>query len=181
MENSVLYKNVSGVGSKESKALMKIAIWNPMLISAVAFPLSIALLGVVWLLEGDLTFAIIMFVLAVALAIFCPLLFILVFNHNSKKLIGGRRLLNTFEFYEDHLAVKTENIIETESIVTGTSNIIYQNLFKVVVNKEYIFIFINKQQSFILDQKGMVEGDVNGLLEFLKGKVARFKDKRKKV
>ncbi len=173
----VLFKNVSAMGEKETKALINITGKKAMIIFSLVFPLICIALGVAFIFLNDLEMAIFMFVCAVIFAALFPLLFLWSAKQANKQVINGKRLLNTFEFKEDILTITTENL--TDGIVTGTSNLYYKDLFKCLLTNDYIFLFINARQSFILDVNGMVQGDSESLIEFLKSKLTKFEDKRK--
>lgn len=173
----VLFKNVSAMGEKESKALIKVSSKKSVITFGLFFPLLFVIFGVVFILLKDIDFAIIMFVAGAVFAILFPLLFLLSAKQANKQIIGGRRLLNTFEFKEDILVISTEDL--GAGITSGTSNLLYKDILKCVLTNEYIFLFINARQSFILDVNGMVQGDTEGLIEFLKTKLQKFEDKRK--
>ncbi len=175
----VLFKNVSAMGEKEAKALIKVTGKRAMIIFSLVFPLIFIALGVTFILLDDLDFALWMFAFAIAFVIVFPLLFLFSAKQANKQVIGGKRLLNTFEFKEDILSIATENLQDGNSLVSGTSNLYYKDLFKCLVTNEYIFLFINQRQSFILDVNGMVQGEANDLIEFLKTKMVKFQDKRK--
>lgn len=179
MEEKLLFKNVSAMGEKETKALIKTALVKPIILSSIVCPLCFVVLGVLWLLINQLSTAIWMFSFAAAFAVVFPVTIFVVTQRKNRKVIDGRRLLNTYEFYDGYMFIMTQTLIEGESITNGTSNIFYNKLNRVQVTDDYIFIFINSQQCFILDQKGMLEGELEKLITFLKGKVARFKDRRK--
>lgn len=179
MEEKLLFKNVSGVGEKEAKVMMKHALVKPMILSTVVCPLCFIVLGVLWVLIDQLSTAIWMFAFAVAFAVVFPIIIIIASKKQNKKVIDGRRLLNTYEFYDSHLYIMTQTLVVGETITNGTSNVFYEKLFKVLVADDYIFIYANPQQCFLLDQKGMVEGEAEALINFLKSKIVKFKDKRK--
>lgn len=65
--------------------------------------------------------------------------------------------------------------------VNAEEKLLYSDLFQVVVYKTYIFLYINKAQSFVLNQKGMTLGTAGELILFLKDKGLKIIDKSSKI
>lgn len=86
------------------------------------------------------------------------------------------KYINTFEFYEDYLKVTNidGNKTEENSI---SQEFKYDELYKFTLYKQYLFIFENKFQGFILAQTSMTKGTIGDLVEFLKSKNIPFKDR----
>lgn len=179
MEDEVLFKNVSAIRKKEINALFKLTAIKPLLLGGVCCPLILIALGVVWFLTGFEDTAIWLFCFGGAFLIVYPLFFCLGIRKMNSKLIDGKRLVNTFEFKQDGLVVTSENLAGTERVLVGTSNIPYGELFKVVCTNDYMFLFVDRQQSFILDYEGMLQGDAEQFIQFMKSKAGQLKDKRK--
>ena len=72
----VLFKNVSAMGEKEAKALIKVTGKRAMIIFSLVFSLIFIALGVTFILLDDLDFALWMFAFAIAFVIVFPLLFL---------------------------------------------------------------------------------------------------------
>lgn len=72
------------------------------------------------------------------------------------------------EFYEEKIILKT---IKDNEIV-GNSTLKYDDLFKIVDDKKYMYLYISQNQAFICN-KNNFEGDYNKLLEVLKEKLGK--------
>ena len=89
-----------------------------------------------------------------------------------------------FEFFQDYFMVTSEATTSKESndySVNAEEKLLYSDLFQVVVYKTYIFLYINKAQSFVLNQKGMTLGTAGELILFLKDKGLKIIDKSSKI
>ncbi len=86
------------------------------------------------------------------------------------------KYINTFEFYEDYLKVTNidGNKTEENSI---SQEFKYDELYKFTLFKQYLFIFENKFQGFILAQTCMTKGTIGDLVDFLKSKNIPFEDR----
>ena len=75
------------------------------------------------------------------------------------------KYINTFEFYEDYLKVTNidGNKTEENSI---SQEFKYDELYKFTLYKQYLFIFENKFQGFILAQTCMTIGIIGDLVDF---------------
>ena len=91
---------------------------------------------------------------------------------NNQQLFNGKKYLNTFEFYDDRVVINCEEAEEnsTEYTKKREETILYENLYKFEVHEPYIFIYVDKVQSLLLNEKGMTKGVIADLLEFLKSK-----------
>ena len=99
----------------------------------------------------------------------------------NKKNFDGKKFLNTFEFYKDYVTItcETQKPGKTEFEVAGKQNLNYVDIFKLVIYKEHLFIFIDESQSFIVSYKGMTKGTIAELIDFLKEKQIKTQDKSK--
>ena len=84
------------------------------------------------------------------------------------------KYINTFEFYEDHLTVINTATNSEEPI---SQEFKYDELYKFTLYKQYLFIFENKFQGFILAQTCMTKGTIGDLVDFLKSKNIPFEDR----
>lgn len=98
----------------------------------------------------------------------------------NMEVLGDRKYLNTYQFYEDHVFVTstaTADATSKEYNEVGTQRVDYKEVYKVVTYKDRLFIFINKTQSFILSFQGMTMGVIEDLVKFLKSKEITIVDK----
>lgn len=93
----------------------------------------------------------------------------------NSAIFDGKDYANSFEFYSDHFRVI--NIDNSASEKEISQEFLYSELYKLVDYKQYIFIYINKNQSFLLNKTGMKKGTVAELIDFLKEKNIKFQDK----
>ena len=101
-------------------------------------------------------------------------------------IFGGKDYANTFEFYSDHLKVinideaepeKEINADDAQSRKEISQEFSYDELYKLVTFKNYVCLYINKNQSFLLSYIGMKKGTIAELIDFLKAKNLAFQDK----
>lgn len=90
-------------------------------------------------------------------------------------IFDGKDYTNTFEFYEDHLKVTNIDGAEPEKEISQEFS--YDELYKLVTFKNYVCLYINKNQSFLLSYTGMKKGTIAELIDFLKAKNIKFQDK----
>ena len=97
----------------------------------------------------------------------------------NQQMFDNKKCLNNFEFYNDHIKITSEVTTKDSNEYVESANevLLYLDVYQVAVYKTYIFIYINKRQSYILNQKGMTKGVVADLLDFLKSKNIKIKDK----
>lgn len=63
--------------------------------------------------------------------------------------------------------------ISTNSNYDGTSQIDYSMIFKVMETSEYLFVFINKMQAWVVDKSTIENGNVEDIRNLLKGYLGR--------
>lgn len=94
----------------------------------------------------------------------------------NREIFDGKDYMNTFEFYDDHMKViNIDNNKENSEEIS--QEFLYSELYKLVSYKEFVFIYINKNQSFILNKTGMKKGTIAELVDFLKNKKIKYQDK----
>ncbi len=113
-------------------------------------------------------------VIGVGALIGCPLTAYLIkdaMKKDAEKLLGGKKYLVNFDFYDDKVAIKAEEADEGASKYTysGEEEFPYQDILKIIVNDVEIYIQ-RAGQANILDQRGMSQGTAGELIEFLRGK-----------
>lgn len=84
----------------------------------------------------------------------------------------GKKYINVFEFFDEKLVVTN---VDGENDIYQIYD--YKGLVQVVLFAEYIAIYINKNQSYLLDKKGMNKGTIDEVLALLKSQNIPFKDK----
>ena len=107
-------------------------------------------------------------------------------KENQKKqnasVLGDKTYLNTYEFFEDSFVISTQaskpDSKEYEDI--ASQKLYYQDIYKVMIYREHLFIFINPRQSFILNFKGMTKGTAGEVIELFKAKNIKIQDKSAK-
>ena len=82
---------------------------------------------------------------------------------------------NTFLFYQDKLLVLNQDVKKEKEY---RQEFLYQELFRVDEYTQVVYIFINKNQGFILDKTKMTKGTIGETIEFLKTKGVKYKDKK---
>lgn len=90
----------------------------------------------------------------------------------TQKLFQGKKFLVTFEFYDDSLNVLSESSESGENnfIPENSIKVSYDEIKKCTQNDLYIYLFLNKSQSLILDKKGMLKGTADEIVSFLNEK-----------
>ena len=174
----IIFKNISKMDHEEISIFQNSVSKKKNLITSILFALIFAGLGV-GLSFIDLTLGIIIIACGVIGGfLLVPYLLKESMKKLNKETLGDRKYLNTFEFYDDFFSVSTEAspLTEQNFEVIGTQKIYYENLYKVLVYKERLFIFINSRQSFIFDFKGMTKGTAGEVIELFKSKNVKVKD-----
>jgi len=93
-------------------------------------------------------------------------LFLLVYPHilNITNRNNNKRMINVEEEYEfDDDSVKVTTFLLDEEI--ASSDVKYGTLQKVVENRDYIFIYINKSNVHIIDKSQISQKDCQGVIE----------------
>ena len=177
--NEILFKNTSKMDMEEINLFQSTVLKKATLISSIVFALLFVGAGV-GLSFVEMTIGIILIV--------CGLIggFVLLpylIKENQKKqnnqILGDKKYLNTYEFYSDRILISTQmskdKSNEYQNVASQT--LFYQDIYNVKVFKERLFIFINPSQSFIFNFKGMTKGTAGEVIEFLKSKNVKVKDK----
>ncbi len=182
--DEVKFKNTSKMDDNEISLFQNFALKKVTLISSIVFTL-LFVGGGVGLCFLDLTMGITLIVCGVAGGvILLPYLLKESVKKENKIALGDRKYLNTFEFYEDYVMVSTQATKDKQSndyLPVANQRIEYQDLFKLVCYREYIFLYINQKQSFILNCRGMTQGIASDLVKFLKSKGVKIIDKSSEV
>ena len=98
-------------------------------------------------------------------------------------MLGDRKYLNTFEFYEDKMIIinsATDNFADNTYKEIARAEIPNANIYRILLDNIYIFIYLDKKQSLFLDQRGMTKGTAGELAEFLQNKGVKVIKKNNK-
>ena len=180
MEEQVLFKNTSKMDDEEISLFQSYALKKTILITSILFSLIFAG-GGIGLCFVDLTMGIVLIVCGlVGGLILIPYGLKESVKKQNKVTLGDRKYLNTFEFFEDHIFVRSQATKDKQSNdyqEIASQKLFYQDLFKFVVYKQHLFIYINPRQSFILNFLGMTKGTIGEVIDLLKNKGVKFIDK----
>lgn len=101
----------------------------------------------------------------------------------NAKVLGDRKYLNTFEFYEDKMIIinsATKSLDDNDYTEIARAEIEISNIYRLLLDNIYIFIYLDKKQSLFLDQRGMTKGTAGELAEFLQNKGVKVIKKNNK-
>ena len=180
MEQDILFKNTSKMEEAEISLFQSFALKKMIWIMSICFALVFVAIGVVLALFVDLTGGIITIACGVIGAfVLLPYLMKENIKKQNQKNFDGKKYLNTFVFYDDNVSITTEVSREAKGDFeeVGSQKLFYNDVFKMVIYKEHLFIFINESQSFVVSFKGMTKGTVAELIDFLKSKNIKTNDK----
>ncbi len=183
-EKQIKFKNTSKMNEDEIAVFQNYALKKTIILSSALLICFCVLIGVgLCFIELYLGVAII---IAGVLGggVLMPFLMKDSVKKQNKLVFGDRKYLNHFEFFQDYFMVTSEATTSKESndySVNAEEKLLYSDLFQVVVYKTYIFLYINKAQSFVLNQKGMTLGTAGELILFLKDKGLKIIDKSSKI
>lgn len=173
------FKNTSKLDLEEIAILEGFAIKKSIWLMSIIFALLFVGSGV-GLLFWNTTAGIIAIICGVLGGIFLlPYLIKENVKKQNEQMLGGKKYLYTYEVYKDKMVVKTQsaNTNENEYQDEIEKDIELKDLFQVVCYKQRLFVFVNAQQSFILNYKGMTHGTIGGLIEHLKSKGIKILEK----
>lgn len=173
MEEKLLFKNTSRLGKEEIDVFQNLAVKRTSLVTSL-FILFICVGAGIGLYFVHMALGIGFIVAGVLGAIIMPYVVKETVKKQNQEIFNFKdtKYLNSFEFYEDKIVVLNE-IAKADSDTyeeKGKDIIKYSDIDHAVVYGIYIFIFINKYQSVILNQKGMTEGVAADLIEYMKSK-----------
>ena len=182
--DEVLFKNTSRLNEEELLVFQNYALKKTIITMAIAIVAVFALAGVgLCFLELYLGITVIVAGLLGGVVLF-PYMMKDSMKKQNKLMLGDKKYLNTFEFYNDYIIISNEttsSLTSNDYKEEANSRVTYESLFRVDIYKTYIFIYINKAQSFVLNQRGMTKGVVDDLIQFLKSKGLKVIDKKGKV
>ena len=182
--DEVLFKNTSRLNEEELLVFQNYALKKTIITMAIAIVAVFALAGVgLCFIELYLGITVIVAGLLGGVVLF-PYMMKDSMKKQNKLMLGDKKYLNTFEFYNDYMIISNEatsSLTSNDYKEEANSRVTYESLFRVDIYKTYIFIYINKAQSFVLNQRGMTKGVVDDLIQFLKSKGLKVIDKKGKV
>lgn len=182
--DEILFKNSSKMNEDEIQVFQKFALKKTIIISSVCLIAAFAVIGALVCL-AELFLGITIIVAGVlGGAVLMPFLMKDSIKKQNTLTLGDKKYLNHFEFYNDYIFVTSEATSSKESNdyqEVASQKVFYKDLVQVVMYKTYLFIYINKAQSFVLNQRGMTQGTVGELIPFLKEKGLKIIDKSGKV
>lgn len=176
--NETMFKNTSKMDHEEISIFQNSVTKKSIFVTSIVFALIFVGMGVGFSFL-NLTLGIIVIVCGLLGGfVLLPYLMKETMKKQNKAMLGDKKYLNTFEFFSDHMVATSEasKLEEEKYEVVGTQKIYYKDIFKVVVYRERLFIFINARQSFILNFKGMTKGTAGEVVEFLKSNNVKIKD-----
>lgn len=171
-ENKILFKNTSKMDGKEIENVQALKIKKMLWGTSIALFASFTAVGI-----GFYFWQTFLGIAMIVLGAFGSLwLYPYLVKSNLKKenesIFAGKKYLNHFEFYEEEIVVSSDVAREgqNEYEEKAKEKFLYSDITKVVAYKEYLFLYVTKYQSLILNQKGMTTGVVADLLELFKSK-----------
>ncbi len=179
-EKEVKFKNTTKMDDEEISIFQSYALKKTTLISSILFSLLFvgAGIGISFI---DLEMGIILIVCGLLGGfVLLPYLLKEILKKQNKTTLGDKKYLNTFEFCDEFILVESQASSSKETNdyqQVASQKIFYKDVFKVVIYKEFLFVYLNARQSLILNFKGMTLGTAGELVEFLKGKNIKFVDK----
>lgn len=178
-ENELLFKNTSRMNEEEIFSFQSFVLKKTIILSAIAIVLVCAAIGVGLLFVNTFLGIAIMVCGVLGGAFIMPYMITDGIKKQNQQMFDNKKCLNNFEFYNDHIKITSEVTTKDSNEYVESANevLLYLDVYQVAVYKTYIFIYINKRQSYILNQKGMTKGVVADLLDFLKSKNIKIKDK----
>lgn len=183
-KDEVLFKNTSRLNEEELLVFQNYALKKTIITMSIVIVALFAIAGAgLCFLELYLGITVIVAGILGGVVLF-PFMMKDSLKKQNKLMLGEKKYLNTFEFFNDYLLVTSEataSLTSDEYKEEASSKVSYESLFRVDIYKTYVFIFINKAQSFVLNQRGMTKGVVEDLIEFLKSKGLKVTDKKDKV
>ena len=171
MEEKLLFKNTSKLGKEEIDVFQNLAVKRTSLVTSLLI-LFICVGAGIGLYFVHMALGIGFMVAGLLGALIMPYVIKETVKKQNQEIFKDNKLLNSFEFYEDKIVVTNEIARDGSDIYEekGKDIIAYSDIDHAVVYGIYIFIFINKYQSVILNQKGMTEGVAADLIEYMKSK-----------
>ena len=179
-----LFKNTSRISEQElTKYQLKMLTKTIILFATVVILISVAVgLPLIFFVNEFVGGAIIVLG-ALGGAVLLPYLLKDSVKKQNAQILGDRKYLNTYEFFQDKMTIinsATDNFSSSEYKEIARADIDIKNIYKLMVDPIYIFIYLDSRQSLFLDKRGMTKGTAGELVEFIQGKGVKIVDKTKK-
>lgn len=178
-----LFKNTSKLDEKEVEVFQTFVMKKTNLFLSIFFTLVFVAMGVGCCFYLSLFTGIILAVCgALGGFLLLPYLMKEMMKKQNAKIYGGKKYLNTYCFYEECMTIQTESARGQDGAFEDMSNekLYYNEVFQALAYRDHLYIYVNARQSFILDYKGMTQGTIAELIDFIKSKNIKFVDKNKK-
>lgn len=169
MEEEIFASNVTSLDKRGLERLRKHTFVKINIISYLIIPAVSIAVGAVYGWLVDLYWGIGIMCAGVLFGVFYPLIVKLSLKKNANnKLISERRLINRYDFYKDYFVVQTKSLDDSTDQPIGMSRVAYRDVTKVVIDPDFMFIFIDNVQCFIVSNSGMMDGNVTDVKDTLR-------------
>lgn len=179
-----LFKNTSKINEEElTKYQLKLLKKTIILFAAVVILISLGAGIPILIFVDEFVGGAIIVLGALGGAVLLPYLLKDSVKKQNAKVLGDRKYLNTFEFYEDKMIIinsATDNFADNTYKEIARAEIPNANIYRILLDNIYIFIYLDKKQSLFLDQRGMTKGTAGELAEFLQNKGVKVIKKNNK-
>lgn len=179
-----LFKNTSKINEEElTKYQLKLLKKTIILFAAVVILISLGAGIPILIFVNEFVGGAIIVLGALGGAVLLPYLLKDSVKKQNAKVLGDRKYLNTFEFYEDKMIIinsATDNFADNTYKEIARAEIPNANIYRILLDNIYIFIYLDKKQSLFLDQRGMTKGMAGELAEFLQNKGVKVIKKNNK-
>ncbi len=176
------FKNTSRLDENEVAIFQKLATKTTNLLISIVFAILFVGLGI-GLCFIDVALGVIMIVCGLLGGfVLLPYLMKDMLKKQNAATFGGKKFLNTYSFFEDYVAITTEStkIDNNNYEEVASEKLYYEDVYKAVLFRDHLYLFINAQQSFIVDYKGMTKGTIAEVIDFIKTKNIKVVDKTTK-
>lgn len=179
MEEKLLFKNTSKMGKEEMEVFQNFAIKKTAILASLTI-LSLCLCAAVGFYFVSLYLSIAIAVAGIIGVFIMPVVIKKTVNNQNAHILQNKKYLNSFEFFEDKIKITNEVSDENSNVYQrkAQDTLIYSDIHHVIVYGIYFYIFLNKYQSLILDQRGMTKGVFADLMEFFKSKNIKVEYKK---
>lgn len=174
-EKELLFKNTTTLNENDITNLQLFAIKKHTIIIATIITLLLCGLGIGLCFVNAYIGAAIIIAGIVGGVIFFPYISREQIKRQNAMIFTENKYVNVFDFYEDILKVTNIDDKSEENIFQTFE---YGGIYKVIDYKEFVVLYVNKKQSFILLKTCMNKGTIDGLLNFLKNKKIKIIDKK---
>lgn len=175
IDEDILYMNTTKLKEEDITAFQTFAMKKYSLFIAIAITVVFGGLGIGLCFVNTYVGVAILLAGIIGGLFFFPYLSKNQIKTQNATIFDGKDYSNTFEFYSDHLKVTNIDGAQPEKKISQEFS--YNELYKLVTFKNYVCLYINKNQSFLLSYTGMKKGTIAELIDFLKAKNIKSQDK----